>query len=249
MSYLPINNVNKCALAIMAKAPNPGEVKTRLIPPLEPETSASLYHNFILDKINQVKNIKEAKPFIAYTPEKSEPFFKKIAPGFTLISQVGADLGMRLTNLSNTLLNQGYRKVVILDSDTPNLPLEYIRLALQRLDQFDIILGPCEDGGYYLIGLKSFFPEIFNEIPWSTSRVTKLTIKKAEAIGLTIFLLNEWYDVDTLKDLIRLKRDLDSKLKNRDDNFCENTYRFISDIDINRELFPRNGLQKTDGVF
>lgn len=220
-------------LAILAKAPNPNEVKTRLVPPLDPETAASLYHNFLLDKLEQVKNIKGTKLFVAYTPRENEALFKKIAAGFTLIPQVGTNLGERLANLSYTLFDRGFKKVVLLDSDTPNLPLKYIRQALRRLDRFDVILGPCEDGGYYLIGLRSNVPEIFKGIPWSTSRVVESTVEKVLALGLTISLIDRWYDVDTLKDLIRLKKDLESPWEKRKANFfCENTYQFISEMNI-----------------
>lgn len=222
-------------LAILAKAPNPNEVKTRLVPPLDPETAASLYRNFLLDKLEQVKNIKGTKLFLAYTPREDKAFFKKIAARFTLISQVGTNLGERLANLSYTLFNRGFKKVVLLDSDTPNLPLKYIRHALRRLDRFDVTLGPCEDGGYYLIGLRSNVSGIFEGIPWSTSRVVESTIQKALTLGLTISLIDRWYDVDTLEDLIRLKKNLESSWKRRKANFCENTYRFISEMNIELE--------------
>lgn len=199
------------AVVIMAKAPVPNEVKTRLIPALSPEEASDLYHCFLLDKITQVKSIREARHFVAYTPFISESFFRSIMPpGFSLINQVGGDLGERLANVSKNLFNQGAEKVVILDSDTPNLPTDHILEGLLRLDNVDVTLGPCEDGGYYLIGMRSCIPELFRGIPWSTSEVAEMTMKKAKALGLTVSLLPEWYDVDTMIDLERLKRDMDS---------------------------------------
>ena len=226
-----INHTN--AIVIMAKSPLPNQVKTRMIPALDPSTASSLYHNFLLDKIEQVENI-DAHPFIAYTPENGADFFRSIIPpGFTLINQVGSDLGERLTNISNHLFRQGFKKISILDSDTPNLPPEYIQKGFERLDESDVILGPCEDGGYYLIGLRANHPQLFIGIPWSTPGVTELTIRKAQTSGLTICLLEKWYDIDTLEDLKHLKYDLETTSNNRKSSFfCKNTYRAISRLDI-----------------
>ncbi len=219
------------AVVIMAKAPVPNEVKSRLIPALSPEEASSLYHCFLLDKIAQVKSIMQARHFVAYTPVTSEAFFRSIMPpGFTLINQVGADLGERLSNVSKNLFDQDAEKVIILDSDSPNLPTDHIREGLSILDEVDVALGPCEDGGYYLIGMRSYVPELFRRMPWSTSEVTALTMKKAKALGLTVALLPGWYDVDTSIDLERLKRDMDSPGNNC--YLCENTYRSLCLMDI-----------------
>jgi len=215
------------SIVIMAKAPVPNEVKTRLTPPLRPEEASRLYHGFLLDKIEQIKNINEVRRFVAYTPGEAEAFFRNIIPpGFSLFSQVGTDLGERLANVSGKLFAQGAEKVLILDSDTPNLPTDYIRDGISRLDEVDVVLGPCEDGGYYLIGMRKFVPEIFNGIPWSTSEVAELTFKKAQSLDLSVSLLDKWYDVDTVIDLKRLKKDLD--MQSEKSYFCENTCRTIS---------------------
>jgi rSAM/selenodomain-associated transferase 1 len=224
--------INKiCALAIMAKAPIPNKVKTRLTPPLTPFEASSLYHSFLLDKINQVKSIEEARIFMAFAPGSYESFFKSIVPpGSFLINQKGKDLGERLTNVSMELFTKGADKILLLDSDTPNLPVDHIREGLLRLDESDVVLGPCEDGGYYLIGMRTFIPEIFREIPWSTPLVTERTLKKVHELGLTVSVLASWYDVDTEKDLRRLIRDIE--LPSNNCFFCENTYRVLSLLQI-----------------
>ncbi|MCX9082255.1 MAG: TIGR04282 family arsenosugar biosynthesis glycosyltransferase [Candidatus Methanoperedens sp.] len=214
-------------IAIMAKAPFPNKVKTRLNPPLSPFEASRLYHSFLLDKIEQVKCIDEARPFMAYTPESSESFFRSIIPpGFLLINQAGKDLGERLANVSHELFAMGAEKVVLLDSDTPNLPVDHIREGLSRLNEADVVLGPCEDGGYYLIGMRTFIPGIFSGIPWSTALVTEFTLKKVHELGLTVSMLPGWYDVDTEKDLRRLMRDLEFPFNNC--FFCKNTHRLLS---------------------
>lgn len=218
------SNLN--AIVIMAKAPVLNEVKTRLIPPLGPETASLLYYGFLLDKIEQVKTI-EARRFVAYTPQTSGSFFRSIMPpGFSLINQEGEDLGDRLANVSKILFESGAKKVLMLDSDTPNLPTVLIRDGISRLDDVDVVVGPCEDGGYYLIGMRSWAPELFHGIPWSTSEVADMTVKKAQSLDLSVSLLDKWYDVDTMIDLERLKRDL--LLPDKNCFFCENTYRYFS---------------------
>lgn len=219
----------------MAKAPVPDQVKTRMIPSLDPGAVSNLYYNFLLDKIEQVKNI-EAKAFIAYTPEIEFVFFRRIVPpGFDLINQIGADLGERLANISRSLFGQGFKKVLILDSDTPNLPVGYIKNGFEKLDNSDVVIGPCEDGGYYLIGLRESQPVIFEDIPWSTSRVTELTMNKAQMEGLKVSLIEKWYDVDTIDDLLLLKSDLDSySADQKGIFFCENTYREIKRMNISK---------------
>ncbi len=217
------------AVVIMAKMPSPNKVKTRLCPPLQPETAAHLYYSFLLDKIEQVRSMEGAHHFLAYTPAAEEDFFIGIMPpGFNLILQVGGDLGERLANTSNSLFEKGYEKVVILDSDTPNLPPDYIREGLRRLEDADVVLGPCMDGGYYLIGMRGRIPELFAGIPWSTRDVIKLTEKKARSVGKTVSHLGRWYDVDTVEDLKRLKKELDLLSQDQNESFCENTYRALS---------------------
>ena len=210
------------AVVVMAKAPEPFKVKTRLTPPLDPKIASDLYHCFLLDKLEQVRGLEGVCPVVAYTPHDSANFFKTILPeGFTLIPQTGDHLGDRLTNVSRSLFEQGYEKVVILDSDSPNLPSGYIYDGLECLDTADAVIGPCLDGGYYLIGLSGHVPELFSDIPWSTGKVTGATLEKAASVGMSVSLIDEWYDVDTWEDMMRLKRDLGEPL---DESFyCENT--------------------------
>ena len=217
------------ALVIMAKAPVPKKVKTRLILPLGSLTASDLYYNFLLDRIEQIKVLSNIHRFFAYTPKKAQDFFKQIVPQeIELLPQTGRSLGERLYSLTKVLLRRGFKKVVLVDSDSPNLPSNYIIKAFDRLDKTDLTLGPSEDGGYYLIGVKSDTPGIFKHVPWSTPRVAELTVRKALKLGLTVSILETWYDVDTYQDLLRLKNDLRSRPLIG--YFCRNTYRALSNI-------------------
>src|SRR3972149_10890312 len=145
------------AIAVMAKAPMAGHVKTRLVPPLSQEEAAELYRCLFLDKILQVGTLSGVDPYLAYTPPEARAQMASLAPqDFTMIPQAGSDLGDRLHRLSAILLERGHHGVIIYDSDTPTLPSTYLLDALDRLQHrsTDLVLGPAEDGGDYLIGPK-----------------------------------------------------------------------------------------------
>src|SRR2546428_5386845 len=178
----------RVAVAIMAKAPKPGEVKTRLCPPLSLEEAASLYDCFLRDKVAQVRALGGATGVIAFTPDESRSLFEAIAPGFRLIAQRGADLGSRLLNSLGALLREGYVGAVAIDSDTPNLPTDYLRQAVELLGKraTDVVVGPSDDGGYYLIGVRQAWPAPFDPMPWSTAEVLPETLRRAAAQGVPV---------------------------------------------------------------
>ncbi len=215
----------RVAVEIMAKAPRPGEVKTRLCPPLSPEEAAGLYDCFLRDKVAQVRTLAGAAGVIAFTPEDSRSLFETLAPGFRLIPQRGADLGSRLLNSLGALLREGYVGAVAIDSDTPTLPTEYLRQAVTLLSSpaTDVVVGPSDDGGYYLIGLRQPWPALFEAIPWSTSEVLPETLRRAEAKGLRVACLPPWFDVDTAPDLERLA----ASLADADDEPPRHTRHFL----------------------
>jgi rSAM/selenodomain-associated transferase 1 len=155
--------------------------------------------------------VEGVQPIIAYLPAGAGGYFRRIAPaGFAFVPQVGADLGERLDNVLRHCLRSGYRQAVVMDSDSPTLPLGYLRQAFQELDDpaVDVVIGPCEDGGYYLIGLKSPCSQLFQGIIMSTSTVTEETLQRAREEGLRAVCLPPWYDVDTPPDLQRLLESL-----------------------------------------
>jgi uncharacterized protein len=199
------------ALAIMAKRPQAGEVKTRLCPPLTPEKAAQVAHAFLLDKLEQARRIPGVARFVAFFPSEAEAFFRTQAgEAFFLLPQRGADLGERLTDVSDRLLGAGFSAVMIIGTDSPTLPdaaLQEAQEALAR-DQADVVLGPVDDGGYYLIGLRRPSPSLFHGIEWSTDTVLLQTLARAKAAGLRTHLLPRWFDVDTEPALRRLGRDL-----------------------------------------
>jgi len=199
------------AVAIMAKAPWPGAVKTRLCPPLLAEEAAALYRCFLLDKIATVRTLVGARPVIAYTPDDSQTEFATLAPDFTLVPQRGPDLGSRLHATLAGLLAAGHPGAIAVDSDTPTLPREFLQQAIDCLTPPgpDVVLGPTEDGGYYLIGVRAAHRTLFDSVPWSTSDVLAVTLRRAAAAGLRAVCMPAWFDVDTPDDLRRLQIVLD----------------------------------------
>src|SRR5262249_14291040 len=220
------SSVKEVAVAIMAKAPWPGTVKTRLCPPLLATEAAALYRCFLLDKIATVGGLVDTRPVIAYTPDDARAEFDVLAPGFALVAQDGPDLGARLHATLAGLLAAGHAGAIAVDSDTPTLPGGFLQQAVDCLSRPgpDVVLGPTEDGGYYLIGVRAPHRELFERMPWSTSDVLEITRRRAAAAGLRALCLPSWFDVDTPDDLERLRAMLDEA---NDTTACE-TRRFLA---------------------
>lgn len=197
------------ALVVMAKEPIVGLVKTRMCPPLSEKAAAKLYKALLLDTLELVKSVDNSHRIIAFSPGATEDSMRKIVGAeFELKAQRGNDLGERLSNLFQDLLG-AYSKVVVLGSDSPTLPPEVLQEAFTRLDSCEIVLGPCLDGGYYLVGAKTpQIKEVFKDIAWGTDVVLKQTIDRARSQGLNIFCLKMWYDIDTWADVEQLMREL-----------------------------------------
>ncbi|HEV2056893.1 MAG TPA: TIGR04282 family arsenosugar biosynthesis glycosyltransferase [Methylomirabilota bacterium] len=200
----------RIAICIMAKAPEPGRVKTRLCPPLSPDDAAELYRCFLLDKIAQAREVAGVERVLAFVPAQAAAVFEALAPGFTLLAQRGADLTARLVAVCDELFRSGCDAAIVIDSDTPTLPTERLERAVAVMSGggHDLVLGPSEDGGYYLIGLRRPHPELFEGMRWSTATVLEETERRARALGLSSTRLSAWYDVDTAADLARLQAEI-----------------------------------------
>ena len=211
---------DRAALVIFAKAPVPGQVKTRLCPPLTPDEAATLHGSFVLDTLERTRTaaVKLTLPldrYLACAPSSTLVFFQIMEErqSVKLMDQVGDDLGTRMRQSFDTLFARGYRQVLIVGTDVPSLPLDYYRQALAGLGSHDLVLGPALDGGYYLIGLKRPAPDLFSGIPWSTDQVLAVTRKAAATLGLKTALLPAWRDVDTIEDVEALIDACSSELK------------------------------------
>jgi glycosyltransferase A (GT-A) superfamily protein (DUF2064 family) len=153
--------------------------------------------------------VPNVRPVIAYLPPGEQAYFAELAPDFESYQQEGRDLGARLDNGLTHYLGLGYRHVAAVNSDGPTLPLAYLIAAFEGSGrEADVVLGPSDDGGYYLIGLKRPAPRLLREVRMSTRHVTTDTLALAAEEGLKVALLPTWYDVDDAQSLARLQAEL-----------------------------------------
>jgi rSAM/selenodomain-associated transferase 1 len=196
-------------LLVVAKQPAAGQTKTRLCPPLTGDAAATLYACFLRDTLDLMRQVPGASCGIAYLPEDATGYFQALAPDMAITPQHGAGLGERLDHVLTQALERGAGQAVVMDSDSPTLPAVYLAQAFAALDgDADVVLGPCDDGGYYLIGMKRPQPRLLRDVEMSTPHVARDTLALAEQLGLRVALLPSWYDVDTVAELDRLRAEL-----------------------------------------
>lgn len=202
-------SAGRVAVAAMAKVPVAGEVKTRLCPPLRAEEAAQLARCFLQDRVEQLGALPACDRLVAYAPPEREAEARVLVPGVRLVPQAEGDLGARMHRLFADLLAEGYAGAVLVGTDTPTLPTAYLAEASRVLAAggADVVLGPAEDGGYYLLGLGRAAPELFVDVPWGTASVYRTTLGRARALGRRITVLPGWFDVDRAEDLARLRQD------------------------------------------
>jgi len=199
------------ALAIFAKPPIMGRVKTRLIGPLTPRQAADVHLCCIRDSIVLACAVREARCcfFAAPTASKSVsleyPFWTPVSPRWKLATQRGMDLGARMASAFRELFSEGAKKVVIIGTDSPWMGRKRILRAFRLLDKYNVVLGPAVDGGYYLVGAKKLLPQMFRGVDWGTSRVLRQTLRILKNAGVSYALLKQDFDLDRPSDLRRLR--------------------------------------------
>ena len=207
----------------MAKVPEAGKVKTRLLPRLTPEQSAQFAECLLRDTIRKAAG-KQNKLIIAYSPADGREFFDQFSLHETIYTpQKGSNLGERMFNAFDFAFRQKIDSVVMIGTDSPTFPAEFIDRAFELLEASDAVLGESEDGGYYLIGLNKLNGEIFKNVEWSSPQTFQQTARKLKDLGLKLSLLPVWFDVDTPEDFERLKTEL-----RENPSIAENTARWIA---------------------
>jgi len=196
----PCDMRGRDVLAVFAKEPVAGKVKTRLCPPLTFEQAASLYHAFHTETVASVQK-GPFIPVLFYAGRKD--YFQQHLPSISLISQGDGDLGARLDRAFRSLFDAGCRRAIVIGTDTPDLPFSIIDEAFAALGNHDAVLSPAKDGGYVLIGQRSHHPDLFRDIPWSTAEVLRSTRTKAAAANICLAEVAGWEDVDDLPSLKR----------------------------------------------
>jgi uncharacterized protein len=209
----------KCALTVMVKAPRPGQSKTRLTPPLRPEDAAGLSRCFYQDTADLLAEVSALDAFgaqsAAYAPAGSEfEFSDLVRPGTVMIPQRQGALGERLSRVVDDLFSVGSSAVALIGSDSPTVPAACYLELLQvlRSDPDAVVVGPTDDGGYYVLGMSRAAPVLFEGIAWSTVRVFAQTLERISKAGLRPHLLPKWHDVDDFASLRMLHRELRGEL-------------------------------------
>ncbi len=194
------------AALLFMKAPRPGKVKTRIAESIGDKKAAELYRNFILDMLVMLKKT-EKKVIIFYYPNNAKNEIEKgFGRNYICFAQKGGGLGERMKNAFDTAFGMGIKKAVLMGTDIPDLPYEIILKAFQAFDTNKAVIGPCFDGGYYLIGFKQkyFCPSVFQNIPWSTGKVFKKTCYAMKNKKIKPYILPKWRDMDNIDDLFYL---------------------------------------------
>jgi rSAM/selenodomain-associated transferase 1 len=194
----------------MIKAPRAGLVKTRLTPLLSDADAAALAACFAHDAVNGASRVA-SEVIIAYAPANGRDMLEASLPsGLHWMEQRGEDLGERLEGVAEQAFDLGFGPLIFIGADSPTLPPSFIATTIDSLAaaESDIALGPTEDGGFYLVGLRSHTRGIFQHIAWSTSEAYAQTARNAARLGLRLLELPLWYDVDTPADLQRLRAEL-----------------------------------------
>jgi rSAM/selenodomain-associated transferase 1 len=198
-------NQDRCIL-LFVKYPEKGMVKLRLAADLHEEHVVQLYRCFVHDTLETVKRI-DTDLFICFTPVDTLPRFQGwLGSHLRFLPQNGNDLGERMRHCFATVFAHGYHHAILMGSDSPDLPEDYVTKGFSLLKTNDVVLGPATDGGYYLIGLSNTTgtQNLFEDLPWGTSTVLQETLGKIRLMNHTVGLLPDWSDVDTITDLKHL---------------------------------------------
>ena len=192
---------------LLAKEPRPGYSKTRLAAAVGAETAARLSEVFLQRSV-ALAGKRARRLYVAFAPADARDLFQARAPGARLLAQPEGDLGRRLLAAFEAALADGARTPVLIGSDSPTLPSNLLRAGQRLLATHDVVLGPAEDGGYYLVGMNRPQLAIFEGIDWGESVVLEQTLARAASAGLRVATLPYWYDIDTADDLARLEGSL-----------------------------------------
>lgn len=191
-----------------------GAVKTRLVPPLSNEQALALHRALVEDTLERLARVggNALERWLYVSEPLAGQDALEIPSAWTLALQNGDDLGIRMESAFRDAFHEEPGRMLLLGSDSPTLPLEYVGQAFKELVDRDVVLGPAEDGGYYLVGCSTFVPELFRSIDWGTDRVLSQSKEALSLAEREFTLLPTWYDVDSQEDLARLRSELKSNV-------------------------------------
>ncbi|HJX74266.1 MAG TPA: TIGR04282 family arsenosugar biosynthesis glycosyltransferase [Candidatus Deferrimicrobiaceae bacterium] len=196
------------ALILLAKAPIPGQVKTRLCPPLTGKEAAVLYACLLEDTAAEMARLRRVHRYLFFSPPGSEGFFRRDPFSvFEPLPQSGGNLGERMANAFRTAFERGFARAVLVGADCPVLSASLVRAAFRELSSSaGAVFGPSDDGGFYLIALSSNAPSLFRGVDWGTASVLSEVSLRCRTAGIPYALLPPGFDIDTVDDVTALAR-------------------------------------------
>jgi uncharacterized protein len=197
-----------CTLVIMAKAPKPGMVKTRLAERLPPSAVTALYCCLLDDTLALARSLNEVEVAIMCPASDVDDLSRLAGDSARVVAQTGEGLAAGLTSVFAHFAASGKRRIIAFNSDSPHLPASVLERAFEALTTCDMVVGPTHDGGYYLVGAKASYPGLFNGNGMGTSNALETLLERVRALGLSIRLADPFYDIDVASDLIQLDAEL-----------------------------------------
>lgn len=221
---------HQSCILLFIKDPEPGDVKTRLAEKVGKDAAAKIYRCFVLDTLSKLTNLNIPITIFFDPPSAAERISHWLGPQYSYQPQSGHDLGEKMKNAFAQSFDQGCDRLILIGSDIPDLPAEFIRQACEALESKDAVIGPTSDGGYYLIGFtkEKFIPQAFEQIEWSAPKTFEQTMQALNSHNLTTHILPQWHDIDTLTDLSELV------MRNHDTPFQKSST-YVSILDTNEE--------------
>jgi uncharacterized protein len=195
-------------LVIMAKAPRPGAVKTRLAPSLSPAAITSLYCCLLQDTLALARSLQDVEMAIMCPDSDVNELVQLVGRDVNVVAQKGEGLAAGLTSVFTHFADHPQRRIIAFNSDSPHLPPSVLEQAFETLASHDVVVGPTHDGGYYLIGAKASYPTLFASDGMGTSTALERFLVRARTLELSVAFAPPFYDIDVAHDLARLAEDL-----------------------------------------
>ncbi len=197
-----------CTLVIMAKAPKPGMVKTRLAPSIPLPAVTALYRCLLDDTMTLARSLGTVDVAMMCPASDVDDLAHLVGDGVRVVAQTGEGLAAGLTSVFAHFAAAGHQRIIAFNSDSPHLPASVLENAFETLATYDIVVGPTYDGGYYLVGARATHPGLFNGEGMGTSNALEALLARAQGLGLSVRLADAFYDIDVADDLIRLNAEL-----------------------------------------
>lgn len=195
-------------LVIMAKAPRPGAVKTRLAPSLPPAAATAFYCCLLHDTLELARSVNDVEVAVMCPEADVNELAQLVGKEVSVVAQEGEGLAAGLTSVFAHFSEEPQRRTIAFNSDTPHLPRSVLEAAFETLAAHDVVVGPTHDGGYYLVGAKASYPALFAADGLGTSSALERLLSRAQALELSVGFVDPFYDIDVADDLSRLAAEL-----------------------------------------